>query len=71
MVTVRGGGHNVAGTTLCDGGGDRPSAMGLPRWIQRLGGYAGGATLADLDHATVPFAGWPLPGSSPPPVSAG
>lgn len=60
MVTaVRGGGHNVAGTALCDGGVvidlSAMRAVSLDPatgrvWVQ------GGATLADLDHATVPFA---------------
>lgn len=75
MVTaVRGGGHNVAGTALCDGGVvidlSAMRAVSLDPATGRVR-VQGGATLADLDHATVPFARVAPPGSSPPPVSAG
>lgn len=68
MVTaVRGGGHNVAGTALCDGGVvidlSAMRAVSLDPATGRVR-VQGGATLADLDHATVPFARWPPPGSS-------
>ncbi len=60
MVTaVRGGGHNVAGTALCDGGVvidlSAMRAVSLDPATGRVR-VQGGATLADLDHATVPFA---------------
>jgi FAD/FMN-containing dehydrogenase len=55
-VSVRGGGHNVAGTALCDGGvAIDLSAMNdvrvdLARKTVRAGG---GAQLGDVDHATL------------------
>ena len=57
-VAVRGGGHNVAGTAVCDDGlvldcsemtGVRVDPDGRTAWVQA------GATWADLDHETQAF----------------
>lgn len=58
LVAVRGGGHNVAGTAVCDDGlvidlsemtGVRVDPQARTAWVQA------GATWADLDHETQPF----------------
>jgi FAD/FMN-containing dehydrogenase len=55
-VSVRGGGHNVAGTALCEGGvvvdlsGMNSARVDLDRKTVRAGG---GARLGDVDHATL------------------
>lgn len=58
LVAVRGGGHNVAGTAVCDGGlvidlsemrGVRVDPDTQTAWIQA------GATWADVDHETQAF----------------
>ncbi len=58
LVAVRGGGHNVAGTAVCDDGlvidlsemtGVRVDPEGRTAWVQA------GATWADLDHETQAF----------------
>ncbi|MFB6223613.1 MAG: FAD-binding oxidoreductase [Haloarcula sp.] len=58
LVAVRGGGHNVAGTAVCDGGlvidlsemtGVRVDPEAQTAWVQA------GATWADLDHETQAF----------------
>jgi FAD/FMN-containing dehydrogenase len=57
-VSVRGGGHNVAGTALAEGGvvidlsGMRNVSVDLDRQTARVGG---GAKLGDLDHETQAF----------------
>jgi FAD/FMN-containing dehydrogenase len=56
-ISVRGGGHNVAGTALCDGGvvvdlsGMKGVRVDLDGKTVRAGG---GAKLGDVDHATLP-----------------
>jgi hypothetical protein len=54
-ISVRGGGHNVAGTALCDGG----VAVDLTRMrgvrvdpVRRTARVEGGAKLGDVDHET-------------------
>jgi FAD/FMN-containing dehydrogenase len=57
-VSVRGGGHNIAGTAVCDGGLMLDlSAMRavLVDPARRTALVQGGATLGDLDHATQAF----------------
>ena len=57
-LSIRGGGHNIAGTALCDGGLmiDMSSRRGVrvdpTRRIVRV---EGGATWGDVDHETQPF----------------
>src|SRR5262249_36992207 len=56
--SVRGGGHNVAGTALCDGG--LMIDMSLRRGVRvdptrRIVCVEGGATWGDVDHETQPF----------------
>src|SRR5262249_5910251 len=56
--SVRGGGHNVAGTALCDGG--LMIDMSLRRGVRvdptrRIVRVEGGATWGDVDHETQPF----------------
>lgn len=57
-VSVRGGGHNIAGTAVCDDGVmldlSRMRAV-LVDPARRVAMVEGGATLADLDHATQAF----------------
>ena len=58
LVSVRGGGHNVAGTALCDGGLmiDLSLMKGVhvdP--VSRTARAQPGLTLGDLDHETQPF----------------
>ena len=58
LVSVRGGGHNVAGTALCDGGLviDLSAMKGVevdPR--SRVARVQPGVTLGDLDHETQAF----------------
>ena len=54
-LAVRGGGHNIAGSALCDGGLvidlSRMKAASVDP-VARLASIEGGATLADLDAAT-------------------
>ena len=57
-LSVRGGGHNVAGAALCDGG--LMIAMSLRRGVRvdpgcRIVRVEGGATWGDVDHETQPF----------------
>ena len=58
LVSVQGGGHNVAGSAVCDGGlmidlslmrGIRVDPEARTAWVQ------GGATWGDLDHETQAF----------------
>ena len=57
-VSVRGGGHNVAGTAVCEGrvvldlGAMRNVSVDLDRMTVRAGG---GARLGDVDHETQAF----------------
>jgi FAD/FMN-containing dehydrogenase len=58
VVSVRGGGHNVAGHAVADGG--LVIDLGLMRSVQveastRTAKVAGGATLGDVDAATTPL----------------
>ena len=57
-LSVRGGGHNVAGAALCDGG--LMIDMSLRRGVRvdpgrRIVRVEGGATWGDVDHETQPF----------------
>ena len=57
-LAVRGGGHNIAGTGVCEGGvtldlGAMRSVQVDP--VRRLARVEGGATLADLDHEAQAF----------------
>ena len=57
-LSIRGGGHNVAGNALCDGG--LMIDMSLRRCVRvdatrRLVRAEGGATWGDVDHETQPF----------------
>ena len=57
-LSVRGGGHNVAGTALCEGG--LMIDMSLRRGVRvdpdrRIVRVEGGATWGDVDHETQPF----------------
>ena len=57
-VSVRGGGHNVGGTALCDGGVviDLSAMRGVRVDLERgTATAAGGARLGDLDHETQAF----------------
>ncbi|HYC44129.1 MAG TPA: FAD-binding oxidoreductase [Burkholderiales bacterium] len=58
LTSVRGGGHNIAGSALCDGGltidlsamrGVRVDPAARRAWVE------GGALLGDVDHATQAF----------------
>ena len=58
LVSVRGGGHNVAGRALCDEGlviDLSPMRAVRVDPVQRTVQAQGGATLGDLDHETQPF----------------
>ena len=58
LVAVRGGGHNVSGSGVCDGGLVLDlSAMHAARVDQKKGTVhvQGGATLADVDRETQMF----------------
>src|SRR5262245_13060379 len=57
-LSIRGGGHNVAGTALCEGG--LMIDMSLRRTVhvdpaRRIVRTEGGATWGDVDHETQPF----------------
>ena len=57
-LSIRGGGHNVAGTALCEGG--LMIDMSLRRGVRvdparRIVRVEGGATWGDVDHETQPF----------------
>src|SRR5262249_26305734 len=57
-LSIRGGGHNVAGNALCDGG--LMIDMSLRRGVRvdptrRIVRVEGGATWGDVDHETQPF----------------
>ncbi|MGH2424780.1 MAG: FAD-binding oxidoreductase, partial [bacterium] len=58
-ISVRGGGHNVAGTAICDGG----VVIDLSRMnnvrvdpLRKTASVGGGATLGQVDHETQAFA---------------
>ncbi len=58
VVSIRGGGHNIAGTAVCDGGVmiDLSAMRGVDVDAgRRVARVQGGATLADLDAATQEF----------------
>src|SRR5579885_2511758 len=58
LLAVRGGGHNVAGTALCDGGLviDLSAMRGvLVDPVERIARVQPGATWGDLDHETQVF----------------
>lgn len=57
-VTVRGGGHNVAGTAVCDDGLVIDLSKMRAVWVdpeKRTAWVQGGATWADIDHETQAF----------------
>ncbi|WP_178917571.1 FAD-binding oxidoreductase [Natronomonas gomsonensis] len=57
-VAVRGGGHNVAGTAVCDDGLVIDLSEMRAVWVdpeERTAWVQGGATWADVDHETQPF----------------
>jgi FAD binding domain-containing protein/berberine-like enzyme len=63
-LSIRGGGHNVAGTALCEGGlmidmSQRRTVHVDP--VRRIVRSEGGATWGDVDHETQPF-GLVVPG---------
>lgn len=65
-VTIRGGGHNVAGRAVCDGG--PPIDLSRMRNVRvdpdaRTAWVGGGATWADVDHETGAF-GLATPGGA-------
>lgn len=54
-LAVRGGGHNIAGSALCDGGLVVDLSAMRSVWVdaaRRRAWVAGGATLRDVDHET-------------------
>lgn len=55
LTSVRGGGHGIAGTAVCDGGLmislERMNAVRVDP-DNRIGWVSGGATLGDVDHET-------------------
>ncbi len=58
LISVRGGGHNIAGTAVCDGGlmldlSSMATVEVDPR--RRIARVGGGATLADFDRAAQAF----------------
>lgn len=58
LVAVRGGGHNIAGTAVCDSGLMIDLSMMRAVLVgpsRRTALVEGGATMADLDHATHAF----------------
>jgi FAD/FMN-containing dehydrogenase len=58
LVSVRGGGHNIAGSALCDGGVmiDLSPMRAAQVWPgERRAAVQGGALLGDLDHETQAF----------------
>lgn len=58
LVSVRGGGHNIAGSALCDGGVviDLSPMRAVRVWPgERRAAVQGGALLGDLDHETQVF----------------
>lgn len=64
LLAVRGGGHNIAGTALCDGGilCDLSAMRGV--WVDpesRTARVQPGCTLGDVDRETQPF-GYAVPG---------
>jgi hypothetical protein len=63
-LSVRGGGHNIAGTALCDGGLTIDMSLRRAVWIDRDHGTVlaeGGTTWGDVDHETQPV-GLVVPG---------
>lgn len=53
LLAVRGGGHNIAGNAVCDGGLMLDMSLMKSVWIDpeaRLGYVEAGATLSDFDH---------------------
>ena len=58
LFSVRGGGHNVAGGAICDGGMVIDLSKMRSVWVdpgQRTARAQAGATLGDLDHETQAF----------------
>jgi FAD/FMN-containing dehydrogenase len=58
LLSVRGGGHNIAGNAVCDGGLMLDMSLMKSVWIDpeaRLGYVEAGATLSDFDHEAQAF----------------
>ncbi len=58
LLAVRGGGHNIAGNAVCDGGLMLDMSLMKSAWIDpeaRIGYVEAGATLGDFDHEAQAF----------------